>query len=182
MRAQLAACPFAVTFFYFDFRTKETQSVEIALRRLILQLSAQSPHPYKTLDNQYNQSAGQTLPGYSDLVTLLLKLLHELGRTYLVLDALDECDSNNFQLLVRLVAELKAWKETPLHLCITSQPRDVFAMGFKEVDHMVLHSNVMDQDIKLFVANELQTNTDLDAWQPSAGLVTEKITQKSKGM
>ncbi|KAF7330705.1 Pfs domain-containing protein [Mycena sanguinolenta] len=181
-RAEFPAYSCAVSFFYFDFRNKETQSLEIALRRLLLQLSAQSPCPYKTLDKQYKLSAGQKLPSYQDLVSLLLKLLHELGRTYVVLDALDECDSTNFEQLVGLVSQLKAWTETPLHLYITSQPRAIFTKGFADVNHIVLYSDTVGQDIKLFVANELHTNTALNAWQPSAGLVTERITLKSKGM
>jgi hypothetical protein len=36
----------AVAFFYFDFKAKDRNVVETALRRIILQLSAQSPHPY----------------------------------------------------------------------------------------------------------------------------------------
>ncbi|KAF7349543.1 Ankyrin repeat-containing domain protein [Mycena sanguinolenta] len=181
-RAQSTPCPFAVAFFYFDFRTKETQSPEIALRRLILQLSAEVPHPYKTLDEHYNLLNGQKLPNYQDLVSLLLKLFKQLQRTYIVLDALDECDSSNFQQLVGLVAKLKAWAETPLHLFITSQTRPIFTESFKDIGHLVLYSDLVDQDIKLFVTNELQTKDDLNAWQANADLVIDKITQKSNGM
>ncbi|KAJ7898904.1 hypothetical protein B0H14DRAFT_3852971 [Mycena olivaceomarginata] len=55
--------PPAVAFFYFDFRDKERQSVESALRRIVLQLSAQ----YRALDEQYKLSNGQKLPSYEDL-------------------------------------------------------------------------------------------------------------------
>ncbi|KAJ6476884.1 hypothetical protein C8R45DRAFT_1158000 [Mycena sanguinolenta] len=50
---QFTAQPPAVAFFYFDFRNKETQSVENALRRIVLQLSAQSSSLYATLDTSY---------------------------------------------------------------------------------------------------------------------------------
>ncbi|KAF7349555.1 Ankyrin repeat-containing domain protein [Mycena sanguinolenta] len=91
-----AAHLLAVGFFYFDFRNRETQSVEIALRRIVLQLSAQALDPYRTLDEHWGLSKGQKLPSYQDLLLLLFKLLHELGRTYIVFDALDECNSSNF--------------------------------------------------------------------------------------
>ncbi|KAF7357847.1 Phytoene dehydrogenase [Mycena venus] len=87
--------PPAVAFFYFDFRTKETQSVESALRRIILQLSAQSPYPYKDLDEHYSLSKGQTLPTIKDLHHILQRLLQQLRRTYIILDALDECASED---------------------------------------------------------------------------------------
>ncbi|KAF7349523.1 Pfs domain-containing protein [Mycena sanguinolenta] len=174
--------PLAVAFFYFDFRNKEAQSVETALRRIVLQLSAQSLHPYKTLDKHWNLSKGQQLPSYQDLVSLLLNLLHELGQTYVVLDALDECNTSHFNKLVDLVCDLKNKAKGLIHLFITSQPRHVFTEGFTDLNRIVLHSHIMDQDIKLFVTKELQTNSELDAWLPTKDLVTEQITQKSRGM
>ncbi|KAF8146704.1 hypothetical protein K438DRAFT_1868953 [Mycena galopus ATCC 62051] len=96
----------AVAFFYFDFRTKETQSVEIALCRIVLQLSAQAPHPYETLNKHHELSKGQKLPNSRDLYHIFSRLLHELGRTYIVLDALDECD--DFKEIVTLVSFLRA--------------------------------------------------------------------------
>ncbi|KAF7349501.1 HET-domain-containing protein [Mycena sanguinolenta] len=181
-REQFPGCSFAVAYFYFDFRNKETQSVEIALRRLILQLSAQSLHPYKTLDTQYSLSDGQKLPTYEELLLLLFKLIQGLGHTYIVLDALDECDSNSFQQLVGLVWKIKAWAETPLHLCITSQIRDIFTKGFVGVTRIALVATIIDQDIKSFITTELDNNSNLEPWQPHAAQVIEKITIKAGGM
>ncbi|KAJ6594427.1 hypothetical protein B0H19DRAFT_1247099 [Mycena capillaripes] len=113
--------PPAVAFFYFDFRTKESQGVECALRHFILQLSSQSPHPYKALNEYYMLSNGQTLPSYEDLAKILHRLLRELGRTYVVLDALNECAADDVQTLVDLVSVLRAWTDTPLHLLITTR-------------------------------------------------------------
>ncbi|KAJ7920344.1 hypothetical protein B0H13DRAFT_2319535 [Mycena leptocephala] len=45
--------PAAVAFFYFDFKNKEAQAVETALRRIVLQLSAQSPHQYRVQWRSY---------------------------------------------------------------------------------------------------------------------------------
>ncbi|KAF7349538.1 HET-domain-containing protein [Mycena sanguinolenta] len=179
-RAQTTPRSLGVAFFYFDFRTKETQSPEIALRRLILQLSAEAPHPHKTLDEHYNLSDGQKLPNYQDLVSLLLRLLKQLKRTYIVLDALDECDSTNFQQLVGLVAKLRAWAETPLHLFITSQTRPIFTENFEDINHIELHSEIMDQDINIFVTKELQTKDDLIVWQANADMVIEKNHSKKQ--
>ncbi|KAF8146678.1 ankyrin repeat-containing domain protein [Mycena galopus ATCC 62051] len=179
---RLMAHPPAIAFFYFDFRNKEAQSVEIALRRIVLQLSAQAPHPYETLNKHYQLSNGQKLPSCQDLHSILRRLLHELGRTYIILDALDECNSIDFKQIVALVSVLRAWKETPLHLLFTSQNRDVFTKGFSGVARIVLDVNVTQKDIEFFVSSELQTNSDLEAWQSNATRVTEQITIKSNGM
>ncbi|KAF8146690.1 ankyrin repeat-containing domain protein [Mycena galopus ATCC 62051] len=173
-------CPPAIAFFYFDFRNKEAQSVEIALRRILLQLSAQAPHPYETLNKHYELSDGQKLPSSQDLLSILYRLLHELGRTYIILDALDEC--NDFKQIVALVLVLSEWKKTPLHLLITSQHRDIFTKGFGSVAQVVLDVNVTQRDIEFFVSNELQTNSDLEAWQSNATQIAEQVTLKSNGM
>ncbi|KAF8193068.1 hypothetical protein K438DRAFT_1674666, partial [Mycena galopus ATCC 62051] len=181
-KTQLAPWPPAVAFFYFDFRDREAQSVEIALRRIVLQLSAQSPYPYRTLDNQYRLSRGQKLPSYQDLCKMLRELLDELGRTYIILDALDECADGDSSRLVSLISELNAWTQTPLHLLITSQPRDIFTKRFKGLNCITLEVNVTQPDIEFFIANELQSNSNLQIWQPCAAQVAEQITRKSSGM
>ncbi|KAF8122515.1 ankyrin repeat-containing domain protein [Mycena galopus ATCC 62051] len=170
----------AVGFFYFDFRQKETQSVEIALRQIVLQISAQAPHPYETLNKHYELSKGQKLPNSQDLHGILYRLLGELGCTYIVLDALDECD--DFKEIVTLVSVLRAWKETPLHLLITSQNRDVFTKGFNGVARIVLDVNVTYKDIEFFVSSELQTSSDLEPWRLNAAQIKEQIALKSNGM
>ncbi|KAJ7245617.1 ankyrin repeat-containing domain protein [Mycena haematopus] len=137
-----------------------------------------------TLDNQYNLVNGQKLPTYSDIQDIFHKLLQELGHTYVVLDALDECDSTGFEELVKLVLALKTRTETRtmLHLLITSQTRDIFTKSFREMNHITLEPNIMQEDIKCFVTRELQMNPKLEAWEPAAALVAERITEKSNGM
>ncbi|KAJ7760101.1 hypothetical protein DFH07DRAFT_771988 [Mycena maculata] len=139
------------------------KDAQIALRRITLQLSAQSPFPYRALNKYYMLSSGQTLPSYEDLHCVLQQLLRELGRTYIVLDALDECNDNDFEQLVRLGSTLRAWTETPLHLLFTSQPRRIFTEGFRGVTRIALEFNTTSTqgDIKLFVASEIQTNPKL---------------------
>ncbi|KAF7349466.1 HET-domain-containing protein [Mycena sanguinolenta] len=180
---QFAAHAPAVAFFYFDFRHKETQSIEHALRRIVLQLSAQSPHPYETLDEQYQLSKGQKLPTCLELQSVFQKLTKECGRTYIVLDALDECDPSGFSELIKLILVIKTWTETPLHLMITSQTRDIFSESFTGMSHITLKANAMQkEDIKYFVTKELQTNEKLIIWQDCTTLVVEQITEKSNGM
>ncbi|KAJ7870240.1 ankyrin repeat-containing domain protein [Mycena leptocephala] len=72
----------AIAYFYFDFSDDSKQSMEIALRRLVLQLSRTE------------------VPTWAELLDLLQKLLQELGCTYLILDALDEC--GNYDIIATL--------------------------------------------------------------------------------
>ncbi|KAJ7075242.1 hypothetical protein B0H15DRAFT_917036 [Mycena belliarum] len=173
--------PAAVAFFYFDFRNRSTQKVEIALRRIILQLSSQSPNVYGILEKQYSFSS-QILPTYVGLLQVLQDLLLEIGRTYIVFDALDECHDSEHEQLVGLIALLNGWKHTPLHLLVTSQPRVSFARSFPDFIHTDLRTRVVWDDIRLYVTGELQTNSKLKPWAAESEKIIDQVVIKSNGM
>lgn len=172
----------AVAFFYFNFQTKDAQNIESMLRRIVLQLSAASLHPYRILNDQYKLSDGQRLPSYQDLVELLKHLLRGLGRTYVVLDALDECDASEFDQLVHLVATLRLWTEARLHILFTSQTRPIFTKGFQGIPQIHLGFELQQADIKRFITSELDTKSELAAWKSQKEKVVHGIARKSNGM
>ncbi|KAJ7458985.1 hypothetical protein FB451DRAFT_577280 [Mycena latifolia] len=96
---------YAVAYFYFDFRNEETQLMETMLRSIVFQLSKQSPSPFSRLDQCYKTRKGITPPTSEDLQGILDKLLMELSRTYIVLDALDECNAT--ALIVQFLSTLQ---------------------------------------------------------------------------
>ncbi|KAJ7763140.1 hypothetical protein DFH07DRAFT_1018614 [Mycena maculata] len=169
----------AVAYFYFDFRDQQKQLVEIMLRSIILQLFAQSPHPYHALNSHYESSNGQALPTYQNLVDLLETLLSEIGCTYIVLDALDECKDTN--LLVQLVSRLQRWTGSTLHILLTSQTREI-GTAFAGISQVALEFDTTWSDIKLFVSRGLQSNPDLEHLAHCEAEVTTKVVEKSDGM
>ncbi|KAJ6546210.1 ankyrin repeat-containing domain protein [Mycena vulgaris] len=173
--------PSALAFFYFDFNDKQGQAVESALRRIALQLSAQSPHQYRALETQYSFSNGQTLPTYQNLRMVLEELLLGLGRTYIVLDALDECTETDVEQLLDFISTLRSWTRTPLHLLMTSQPRSIFTETLVDVPSILLESDVTEKDIEFFISGEL-LKPRLKIWTSSADYITGRIVHKSNGM
>ncbi|KAJ7252185.1 ankyrin repeat-containing domain protein [Mycena rebaudengoi] len=172
----------AVAFFYFDFKAKDENAVETALRRMLLQLSAQAPAPYNSLNQEYHLSRGQALPNYQVLLRLLRELLRELGRTYIILDALDECPGTEFRRLMALISELRAWKSSPLHVMLTSQPRTRFTEEMGDIPCVVLDANVTQPDIELFIASELRNNPKMKPWAHRTEEITHRVADKSRGM
>ncbi|KAJ6527962.1 hypothetical protein DFH09DRAFT_1413883 [Mycena vulgaris] len=175
----------AVAFFYFDFNFKQGQPVETALRRLILQLSAQSPDPYTALDEWWNSSSGQTFPNYKALHEILEQLLRGLGHTYIVLDALDECEQGQNKLLIDLISKLRQWTETPLHLLITSQPRASFTRAFEQVEKVpciYLPAKDTLEDIRSFVNSRVCAMVEEKSWTAPAVKIVDQLMQKSNGM
>ncbi|KAJ7269760.1 ankyrin repeat-containing domain protein [Mycena rebaudengoi] len=169
----------AVAFFYFDFKNKTDHAVERALRRIVLQLAAQSRCHYEILDAQYNLSGGQTLPTYDDLQRILEELLRQLERTYIIFDGLDECADIEQVQIITLISRLQKWTESPLHLLFTSQPRTVFSDGFKDVTCIYVESDVTQKDIRLFVEAELRK---MKTWSSRIDEITDQVVSKSNGM
>ncbi|KAJ6570993.1 ankyrin repeat-containing domain protein [Mycena vulgaris] len=145
-----------VAYFYFDFKDKEAhgQAVDRALQHIILQLSAHSLNPYKVLDKQFMMSKGQTLPTYQDLQKILETLLLELGRTYIVDD-------------------------DPAAYPDHESTRRMFAEHFKGVTCIDLDPYVTQQDLRLFVSNELGSS---DMWAPQVDHIADRVVRKSNGM
>ncbi|KAJ7269695.1 hypothetical protein C8J57DRAFT_1227412 [Mycena rebaudengoi] len=168
-----------VAFFYFDFKDKTDHAVERALRRIVLQLAAQSRCHYEILDAQYNLSGGQTLPTYDDLQRILEELLRQLERTYIIFDGLDECADNEQVQIITLISKLQKWTETPLHLLFTSQPRAVFSDGFTDVTCVYVEPDVTQKDIRLFVEAEL---CKMKTWSSRIDEIADQVVSKSNGM
>ncbi|KAJ6555637.1 hypothetical protein DFH09DRAFT_1318046 [Mycena vulgaris] len=171
--------PSSVAYFYFDFGDEKKQLVEVMLRSIILQLSAQSPSDYSALDHLYSSSNGQTLPTYQNLMDVLHELLQEIDHTYIVLDALDEC--NEPDLIIQLISKLRDQTDSPLHLLFTSQSREMFTAAFKDIPHIILDLKTTREDIERFVANEIQSKR-LKHWARHSAQITTKILEKSNGM
>ncbi|KAJ7458965.1 ankyrin repeat-containing domain protein [Mycena latifolia] len=167
---------YAVAYFYFDFRNEETQLMETMLRFIVFQLSKQSPSPYATLDHCYKTRKGITPPTSEDLQNILDKLLIELGPTYIVLDALDECKDTT--LVIQFISTLQ---NSSLHLLFTSQYRTEFAEAFNAVTHVILRPETTRDDIKCFVESELRT-PKLKHWARHTAEITRKVVEKSNGM
>ncbi|KAJ6465573.1 hypothetical protein DFH09DRAFT_1112657 [Mycena vulgaris] len=102
-----------------------------------------------------SKSNGQTLPTYQELEMMLEALLLEFGGTYIVLDALDECQQGDQR---RLPA--------PPNL----------TEAFDDVTCIELESDLTEEDIRLFVESELQR---LEPW---ASRAADLVVSKSNGM
>ncbi|KAF7362625.1 Ankyrin repeat domain-containing protein 50 [Mycena venus] len=173
----------AIAYFYFDFTNLAKQSVDNALRRLVLQLSRQSPAPYKTLKQQYDRCNGLTIPNYLELLVILQKHLAMFDCTYLILDALDEAEDHDH--VSDFVETICAWPNTQLHILITSQIRPVFEKRFtllKNLSQITIHKDTPSADIRLYISSELALRREFQGWKSKWAEITDSIMEKSAGM
>ena len=82
----------------------------------------------------------------------------------LIIDALDECDSDNdMRIILQLLAEIEAFESIPLRILLTSRPEMPIRQWFKEISYtrrleLVLHHeppSTVDHDIYLFLKKNL---------------------------
>lgn len=79
-------------YFYFDFNDVEKQRHEKMIRSLIVQLFSQRvdiSQALKSLYSSYINDERQSI--YKILLEILHQMLEDFEKTYLVIDALDEC-------------------------------------------------------------------------------------------
>ncbi|KAF7365665.1 HET-domain-containing protein [Mycena venus] len=173
----------AIAYFYFDFTDSAKQSVEKLVHSLVLQLSHQSPAPYVTLAQKYDLCKGQTIPPYSELLTILEELMKMFSHTYFILDALDECADHDHAM--NLIKRISFWSDIQVHILVTSQPRDVFETKFLSLKILVqitIQADTTSHDIELYISKELASKSELQIWKSEWAHITNYITHKSAGM
>ncbi|KIJ09581.1 hypothetical protein PAXINDRAFT_34253, partial [Paxillus involutus ATCC 200175] len=161
-------------YFYFDGRESGAalQKFETLLRSILDQLcfnQANIPDAmkrlYKVDDNNHPE------PTLSQLRTTLEEVVKGFDDVYILIDALDECDSQ---------AELLAWMNslqstTPgLHLFTTSRPERIIEERMSKSSHVriSLTSDLLDSDIKTYVDEHVEASDDLKL------LMTEEMKKK----
>lgn len=120
--------PNILLYFYFTFSDLHQRSLESAIRSLVSQLYREQPQSQNRLDMLWSTCKDGTVqPSAQDLFSTFENMLQDAGETWLILDALDECGSQDG----RSVPELLTWlqdlhsHQTNLHLLVTSRPDEV---------------------------------------------------------
>lgn len=150
-------------YFYFDFNDKERHKHENLIRSLIAQLSMQNAKLPLALEALYaaNQN-GRRQPSYEGLMETLKEILGLHLKTYVILDALDECTDRKE--LLELIQEMSKWRT--VQILATSrkekgieevlQPLVTFQISIQDAE--------VDYDIQLYIRHQLQNDLRLQKW------------------
>jgi len=178
----------AVVFFYFDFNDVEKQRQESMIRSLITQLSVQSESTPQALESLFSSKMnGDEQPTADELLTTLRQIVQEFDETFIILDALDECEKR--QELLASIETIVEWKIEKLHILVTSRREKDIEEGLKPLisdqGMICIHSARVNDDIRAYVHERLQTDGTLKRWQkmPQAQQEIEKtLMDKADGM
>jgi ankyrin repeat domain-containing protein 50 len=173
-----------IVYFYFDFNDVEKRDVAKCVRSLILQLASQSTQCLQDLKSLYIKCHdGQMQPQDAGLLALLNRLLQTLDKTYIIFDALDEC--NHYQALLDLIEGLNQSQPPGLHFLATSRrERELEERLRPLLTHDVpIQASSVDADINVYVQDLLKNDLRLRKWPLNVhNEIQQTIANKSHGM
>jgi Cdc6-like AAA superfamily ATPase len=177
-----------VAYFYFDFNDQEKQIPELMVRSLISQLSQQCVKIPVVLETLFSSCENrQRHPSLDDFLQVLQYMIQEFPRSYIILDALDEC--TNRAELMDVLKSMTEWRLEQCHILVTSrQERDIKSSLEDLVDkqHIIhLQSKSVDQDIHTYIRQRLSHDKNLEKWQKDCDIrqaIEEALLKGAHGM
>lgn len=175
-------------YFYFDFNDSTKQYHDKMLRSLVVQLSfSHQSIPDPLLSLFKSCQSGAKPPQTKDLETLLKALIDLHEKTFIVLDALDECEDR--QELLNFIENIIGWKSQKLNVAVTSRKlkelEDFFDAEIEEKSRLSIQNEKVDEDIRSYVHGKLQNDRRFKRWRGQPNVQEEIATglmKKSDGM
>ncbi|PGG95177.1 hypothetical protein AJ80_10005, partial [Polytolypa hystricis UAMH7299] len=173
-----------IAFFYFSFNDKGKQSTHMLLASLIKQLSTQCPTTPKALIDLYScHNDGQQLPTTDELMETLRIIIGDTHQTYIILDALDECEE--WEDLLENIEEIFRWNIANLHLLVTSRREKMIEDVFEDFvkTQVCLQNKLVDGDIRLHIHQQLLIDRKLRRWPSETKKeIEEALANGANGM
>ena len=177
-----------MAYFYFDFSEVEKQQHEKMIRSLITHLSTQSPSAPRALESLFSSCMnGERQPSTDELLETLRQIVQAFDETFIVLDALDECQER--QELLEDIKKIVDWKLEKLHILVTSRREkdieETLEPLVRDQGVICIQSALVNDDIRAYVHERLQTDRRLKRWQKKPEVQQEietTLMDKADGM
>ena len=196
VKSLCAAGQAAMSYFYFDFRNANKQSLHDLLSSLLTQLSSRSSPRcdilsklYLDHDNGKNQPSDSVLTRcFKDILTL-----PDQCPVYLIMDALDESPITSGipsarERVLQLLKELVDLGLPKLHICATSRPEVDIRNAIEPLTSLrvSLHDETgQNEDITEYVRSIVYSNSDtnMKRWTKEVKeLVVKTLAERANGM
>jgi hypothetical protein len=160
---------FGLGYFYFDFNEEGKKVPMNALRSVVAQMgicaagpTGSLPQPITRLYDQLRLESSQ--PTDKDrLLSTLQELATGFERSYIILDALDECGDRQESLFPLMSSLIKHMPKTSI--LVTSRNERDIQKEFEDFRNNIIkvESDVIEEDIRLFIRNQLKNDVRLRA-------------------
>lgn len=175
-----------VAYFYFDFSDKAKQTTFGCLKSIAHQLCEQSEEldeDIVALYDEYNRSPS----GLSTevLVDILALLLSSSRKTYLVVDALDECSEQERDSFLTSHEEIISAASGNYNIFITSRPETGIQRKMDKLHPMriIVQPEVVDVDIRAHIRACLAKDDRLKKWSQTIKTeIEDRLTNEANGM
>lgn len=177
-----------IVYFYFDFNDAQKQKSEFMLRSLISQLSEHCVKIPAALESLFAECKnGERQPSLDALLEAMPELIKQFPATYIILDALDEC--NNRGELLEVLESMAGWQLERLHMIVTSRKEqdieDSLESFIDKQNVVCLQSALVNEDIREFVRHRLYVDKRFKRWHKNEELrqeIEETLMKKAHGM
>ncbi|KAI1246378.1 hypothetical protein MGN70_013277 [Eutypa lata] len=185
-----------VAFYYFSFNRREFQDIRSFKSSILLQIvkACMRPHPerkdhisipapYQNLRNAYYPSQH---PSMADLDQTLREVIRQSSNTYLVIDALDECESGRVQGQLLKFLNTLAMDVPNLHILFTSRPEFNIRAAFDGLEatkfRVPFDDSAVDSDIHEHLGM-LMSQQPYTRWsQALQSKVVSELSQNADGV
>lgn len=184
-------------YFYFDFTDNRKQSLENTIRSLISQLCSKRKDLESDLDSLYsscNDGTGQ--PSIESLHRTFLSMIEKAGEVWIVIDALDECQTrkgNPNEGLLEWMDSLRSSQDVNIHFLVTSRPEQDIQSAIDKwacktdarIVSISIESDRTAEDIQDYVRARVTQSDGLSRWRSRPDVQKEiqiTLTDKAHGM
>ena len=150
----------SVVYHYCDYRDENTQDPSKIWASLVRQLAMPISRVPQQLQKLYNKcSSSRRSPDVKELVSCFLEISASMSRVYIVIDALDECESVKYR--SRLLETIKGLKLPSMRVFMTSRdhPEDI-KRSLRDATQIVVEAHKCD--IERFLSYRIEEEMDLE--------------------
>jgi ABC-type dipeptide/oligopeptide/nickel transport system ATPase component len=173
---------------YFDINGGDKRDLSQMLRSLLCQVSSKHPEVRKILQASHVAfGMGAKRPTVTQLSEQFTSILDQVAEVTVVIDALDESDSQDD--IVSWIKGLQQKDRNSLHLLVTSRKQGILATAIEKwLKPDQLHAVQIDEinkDIADYIHARLFESKEFEKWNPHKGLqeeVEKAVLQRANGM
>ncbi|KAL8881935.1 MAG: hypothetical protein Q9198_000968 [Flavoplaca austrocitrina] len=178
----------AVLYFYFDFNDGKKQQPEYMVRSLLSQLLIQCSIALPIMKRLYSFcSKGSSQPDLKALCVVLGEIIQDVGDSFIIIDALDECGER--QRLFEVINDIRQHEHRKPHVLVTSRSLPDIEEWLEplvlSVDRVRVGGVSVDSDILAYINERLQNDQGLKRWKKLPEVQEEirtTLKEKAGGM
>ncbi|UKZ54630.1 hypothetical protein TrVGV298_008440 [Trichoderma virens] len=143
-----------MAYIYFDYKRVEEQKLEKLLASLLKQLAGSLPYLPESTKELYRQhSITRTRPSLAELITEFEYIISQYSKLFIVLDALDECQSSDLVQFLSKLSNLQ--KDHVVNILATSRPIPIIVDWFSNVNSTKLEIRSETSDITKYIEGHI---------------------------